>query len=275
MKKAVYGLVAAACVGALIVGATATLRAQSRSFTLAPLTFDGAGSAIGVTVEDGDAAGARVTGVSGDMPASRAGVAEGDVVVEFDGERVRSAQQFARLVRETAPGRAVEMSVLRDGARRQLPVIPEQRGAVDRAITVPTAPQAYTFSAPFRGRAATQPFENLWIFPGNPARLGVSVAPVSGQLAEYFGVTGGVLVQEVVEDSPAARAGLRAGDVIREVDGTAVSTQADVVSAIGRAGDGASLEIQITRDRQDRRVTATLPERERPQAPRIQVTRPV
>jgi len=273
MKKVVYGLVVAGCGAALLFGPSATLRAQSRSFALAPLTFEGPGSAIGVTVEDGDTAGARVTGVRDDTPAARGGVAEGDVVVEFDGERVRSAQQFARLVRETAPGRAVQMTVMREGSRRQLEITPEQRRADDlqRSFSFQT-PQVFT--APQPGRNLPQPFD-LFVAPGNRARLGVSVSSVDGQLAEFFGVREGVLVQEVVEDSPAARAGLRAGDVITAVDGTTVSSQADLVSRIGRVADGSSLQIQITRDRQEQSVTVTLPERERPQAPRIEVTRPV
>ena len=49
------------------------------------------------------------------VPASRAGVKDGDVVTEFDGERTRSAAQFTRLVRETAPGKTVKMAVLRNG----------------------------------------------------------------------------------------------------------------------------------------------------------------
>jgi len=277
MTKAVYGVVMAACVAAVVVGVSAKLQAQNRTVVLPPLTLEGPGSAIGVTVEDGDTAGARITGVRDDTPAARAGIAEGDVVVEFDGERVRSAQQFARLVRETAPGRAVQMSVTRDGARRQLEVTPEQRGAVDlqRSFNT-TALEAFAAPAPLRNRNAGDPF-SLWVAPllGNRVRLGVSVTPVSGQLAEFFGVSEGVLVQEVMEDSPAARAGLRAGDVIREVNGTTVATQADLVSAVGRAADGSDLDIRITRDRQERNVTATLPERPQPQAPRIEITRPV
>jgi len=271
MKKVVYGLLVAGCGAVLLVGASTTLRAQNR-VTLAPVTIEGPGPAIGVTVEDGDTAGARVTGVRDDTPAARAGVAEGDVVVEFDGERVRSAQQFSRLVRETAPGRAVQMAVMRDGARRQLEVTPERRGVADlRSFSFQT-PQVFT--APQPGRNPSQPFD-LFVAPVGRARLGVSVRAVDGQLAQFFGVRGGVLVQEVQEDSPAARAGLRAGDVITAVDGTAVSTQADLVNAVGGAADGGSLQIQITRDRQQQTVTATLPERERPQAPRIEVTRPV
>ena len=73
------------------------------------LALEGPGSSIGVTVRDqtGDAPGVVIDSVREDTPATRAGLQKGDVVVEFDGERARSAQQFTRLVRETAPGRSV------------------------------------------------------------------------------------------------------------------------------------------------------------------------
>ena len=60
-------------------------------------------------------------------PAARAGFQPGDIVMEFDGERVRSARQFTRLVRETPPGRSVTAVVRRAGAMQTLTVAPEAR----------------------------------------------------------------------------------------------------------------------------------------------------
>ena len=66
-------------------------------------------------------------------------------------------------------------------------------------------------------------------FPfGDRQRLGVQLMPLSDQLATYFGVKGGVLVASVEADSPAARAGLKAGDVISTVNSRAVSDAGDV-----------------------------------------------
>ena len=70
-------------------------------------------------------AGVRIDGVDDDSPAAKAGLREGDVVVEFDGERVRSARQLTRLVQETPDGRAVKMTVTRGDARQTVEVTPE------------------------------------------------------------------------------------------------------------------------------------------------------
>lgn len=58
-------------------------------------------------------------------PATRAGLRSGDVIVEFDGERVRGVRHFSRLVLETPPGRTVKSTISRNGARLTLDVTPE------------------------------------------------------------------------------------------------------------------------------------------------------
>ena len=78
--------------------------------------------------------------------------------------------------------------------------------------------------------------------------LGVEMEDLEGQLAAYFGVERGVLVTHVREGSPAAEAGLRAGDVIVGIDGRATRRAGD----IGRLLDdesGNAVSIEIVRDR--------------------------
>ena len=84
--------------------------------------------------------------------------------------------------------------------------------------------------------------------------------PLSEQLRTYFGVSEGVLVSDVVADSAAAEAGLRAGDVITQIDGASVGSSTDVVLAVAEAGAGATLEIAVARDRERLTLRATLPE---------------
>ena len=105
MRKAIFagGILAALIV--VVVYATRVDAQDRNRFTFqgAFLPLVGPGSSIGVTVRDSDRV--VIQDVRSDSPAARAGVKEGDVVTEFDGERARSAAQFTRLVRETAPGK--------------------------------------------------------------------------------------------------------------------------------------------------------------------------
>jgi membrane-associated protease RseP (regulator of RpoE activity) len=83
----------------------------------------------------------------------------------------------------------------------------------------------------------------------------VGVTPLTKQLSDHFGVTSGALINNVREDSPAARAGLKAGDVIVEVDGKAVKGEWDLIRAIGEKKDGdVSLTIVRAGERQTIRV---------------------
>ncbi len=97
------------------------------------------GGRIGVTIRDlsddelktGKATGGvKIDEVETDSPAAKAGFRSGDVVVEFDGERVRSSRQFTRLVQETPPGRSAQTVVVRDGQRVTLSVLPRDGGSL-------------------------------------------------------------------------------------------------------------------------------------------------
>ena len=228
------------------------------------------GSRVGAAVRDvtaddlaeaglAETRGVVVESVSDGGPAAAAGLRAGDVVVEFDGERVRSVRQFVRLVQDTPAGRSVQVAVVRDGARQVLTVTPEDARA---GFDVPMPEIRREFE---RGlRELPRAFEGFdWTTPGlfleRRGQLGVELMTLRDQLAEYFGVEAGVLVSAVVDDSAAARAGLRVGDVITAVDGEAVEDVVDVRAALAEAGEGASVTLAIVRDGNEQTITATLP----------------
>jgi serine protease Do len=267
MKKVVLGglalvmLVAAALAMAPAAAAQRNDRVQLRDF----LTLEGPGSSIGVTVRDqAGTSGVLIESVREGTPANRAGLQKGDIVVEYDGEPARSAQQFTRLVRETAPGRAVKMTVLRDGARQTVDITPEPRDSV-------TLQQFPGITGDAR-RALPRDFNfrfDPWTegFFGTPRRVGISVVPLSDQLAAYFGVKEGVLVSEVASGTPAATAGIQAGDVITAVNGRNVLSAGDLVREVRQAEPGSTIDVQLTRNHKELTVKVTLPQRR--QAPSV------
>ena len=91
----------------------------------------GSGSFLGIGVQEIDAdrakalnlreeRGVEVTRVEDDSPAAKGGIKTGDVVLEYNGERVEGVEQFMRMVRETPPGREVKLSITRNGSPQQL-----------------------------------------------------------------------------------------------------------------------------------------------------------
>ena len=89
-------------------------------------------------------------------------------------------------------------------------------------------------------------------------RLGVSVQEVTPDLAEYFAVTSGVMVASITPGSAAAKAGLKAGDVITAVNGKAVSSPNELVQALSAGAGTHDVNLTIVRDKKETSLTATL-----------------
>ena len=260
----------AAAVGAgLSVGAvtvwTPSVEAQGRAPLAELRSVLVGGPELGVTIRDiteadlareklADPSGAYVETVREDGAAASAGFEAGDVVVEFDGERVRSARQLSRLVEETPAGRQVEVAVLRAGSRVTLQVAPEQApSALARAGAVVRrrAPDLNLNIRPFTGRDDLVP-----VLPFFGPGIGASVQELTDQLGVYFGVADGVLVTSVTSGTPAEAAGLKAGDVITKVGETAVGSAANLRRRLAEASG--RVVLTIVRDRKEQTLTLEL-----------------
>ena len=248
------------------------------------------GTRLGITIDDVDAddvkakklsseSGVIVEDVDDDSPASKAGIKAGDVIVEFDGERVRSEGQLRRLIQETPAGRKVGIAVMRDGQRMSFTVTPDAREAqatvmprleTSRRISPTPRPQVFQRVLPTPQIDVRVPRlevfrDGTYAFSVGGGRLGVTTQILTSQLARHFGVERGALVTEVREDSAAGKAGLRAGDVITKVNGASIDDSGDLSREISRASG--EVTIEIVRDRKTQTLKATI-EPARPRTPR-------
>jgi len=268
------------------------------------MVLDGRGSELGAMVSDVPStrqpsqanadslraggqqlSGVRIDEVHADSPAEKAGLKAGDIVVDYDGERVRSARQFTRLVQETPEGRSVAIGIMRDGKKQTVNATPEAGRMtwnfgpdVDRALReaergmrgfhfdVPAPyfdfryddrdnrePRRFEYRVPEEFRFPAPGSR----FPASRGRLGVSVQSITSELAEFFGAkNGGALVSGVSKDSAAAKAGIKAGDVIVSINGKAVSDTGDLMDALEDITGEAT--IVVLRDKQEMTLKATL-----------------
>jgi serine protease Do len=262
-------------------GAPAPLLAQERA-ARAPVFAIAGGAQIGVAVEDLEEAdakqmkgGVRVETVTPDGPADKAGIKAGDTITEFDGERVRSTMQFSRLVRETPPGRQIQVALARGGQRLNVTVSPEARSLSDdfgfrmldipRAMRPPAPARPPTPRTPPPPAVAPEPFDLRGMMRlGSARRLGVTVESVDDQLAEFFGVKEGVLVKSVQPESAAQKAGIKAGDVITGLNGSKVYDAADLSRALDRLTGSGEFTAEIVRDRKAQSVKGKVDVRETP-----------
>jgi serine protease Do len=195
--------------------------------------------------------GVEITRVEENSPAEKAGIKAGDVVLEYNGQRVEGMEQFGRMVRETPPGREVKLTISRNGATQTLTAVLGSRRSRFSVnippIDLPTFPPMPDFPRIISGMRS--------------AMLGVEAEALGDQLAGYFGVKEGVLVRAVLDNTPAQKAGMKAGDVITKVDGMTVTAPSELSSAVRSASSKKTYAIELMRDRKPVTVTVTVEDR--------------
>jgi len=196
-------------------------------------------------------AGVFIVRVEEDSPAAKAGLREGDVILQFGPLPVFSVRQFQRHVSETPVGRQLELIVIRDGKRTSSSVTIDERepspryGLLKRGGEMLGGLRNWFRNEP-RGESGT---------PERP-RLGIRGQELTDQLGETLGVpdSKGVLIMEVAPDSPAHQAGLRAGDVIISASHHPVAS----VSDLSRNLEPGSIELEIIRDKRKREMSVEI-----------------
>lgn len=239
----------------------------------------------------GEPRGVGVTQVAENSPAAKAGLQKGDVILAFDGEQVASAQKLQRLINESAPEHAARLTISRAGSERELNATLGKRDAPGSGFNALRMEDGNLFrwdgkdwqkqsqdlskqseewrknSGEWRKQAEEMrrqlekfkgPGGNFALAFNSGRRIGVTTTTLTDQLADYFGVSreGGVLVTSVLENSPAAKAGLKAGDIVTEVDGERVKSAADLSRLVSRKTDG-DVSLSVTRERKTRNVRVT------------------
>lgn len=256
-------------------------KAEGRVFSM---FFDGDGAYLGIqTVEvtkDNfskyglrEVRGVAVEKVMEGSPAEKAGLQSGDVIVRFNNEEVTSSRKLTRLIGEVSPDHQVKLSVFRGGSEREIvatagkrPMPKFEEGSFGWNPPNMPSPPDFPRDFPPVPRMDRMPrMENLppgapdqpFVFGfGSSRRIGISVTALTKQLSEHFGVTSGVMINEVRLDSPAAKAGLKAGDIIVEIDGKEVKADADLIRAIQEKKDG-DVTLTFVRDRNRQTVRIT------------------
>jgi C-terminal processing protease CtpA/Prc len=238
---------------------------------------------------DYQGSGVLVSRVVNDSPADRAGIRNGDVIVSFNSRTVSTPQELTRVVRASRVGQSVSVTIVREGDRRSLNVRLGSLGDAgdedwsdrnsDEDWEAPTPPTPPTSPRAPRAPRAPSPPSTPRVFSWNGdgfdendsgtmfnlrglgrGRLGVQVQELNEGLAEALNVPGGkgVLVMDVVKDTPAERAGMRAGDVIVRVGDRSIGDVDELHQALDedgrvsvtviRRGERRTLEAELERN---------------------------
>jgi serine protease Do len=224
-----------------------------------------------------DAHGAEVIRVDHDGPAGKAGLREQDVILQMNGTVIEGQDQLRRMLHDTPAGRTVTLILSRAGQLLTVTASLANRVDVERqaweqrwVVPVPAddspspapaqstsnnsggsgssssaAAKGQSFLSP--GTAARGGHELMSVL--TPTYTGVMVETMGPQLAEFFGTTdGGLLVESVEANSPAAAAGLKAGDVVLRANSVKMASSSDWARVV-RENRGKTVEVVVLRDR--------------------------
>jgi serine protease Do len=273
MKKSFYGV--AGILGAGLLASAAWAQPTPPPAPTPPrarsmATVTGSSSYLGIGVKDIDAdraralnlkevRGAEITMVHEDTPASKAGLKEGDVVLEYNGQPVEGQEQLSRLIHETPVGRQVKIGVWRNGSMQTLTATIEARqGETFEGHSWPggtwTMPQVVIPPMP------PMDFPNNFTMSYNSPMLGIVGESLErqDQFAEFLGVKSGVLVKSVNKNSAAEKAGIKAGDVIVKVEDTQVTSTRDITNALRGVRGKKNVTVTVVRNRHEMPLTVTI-----------------
>jgi serine protease Do len=172
--------------------------------------------------------GALVGDVTPNGPADKAGIKRGDIIKDFNGKKIESSAQLRQVVAQADPGSTAKINLLRDG--REMPV----------SVVLGERP---------RNLAGRNDEEESTPEEKTGEKLGLSIQTLTPEIAQQLSYRNeqGVLVSSVTAGSPADEAGLRRGDLIKEVNRTEVSTVQEFKRLVSRLQSGDSLALLVRR----------------------------
>ncbi|MFH1314506.1 MAG: PDZ domain-containing protein [Candidatus Eisenbacteria bacterium] len=202
-----------------------------------------------------DLRGVLISEVIDESPAAAYGLRDGDIIIDIGGEEIDTVKGAVAAINAYAPGEEVKIVVLRDGDMKEVVAVTlGERGDEEKMVE-----KFHLESLP----DITRHFEGFQkgFQRGPQGFLGVRIENIStSDLGAYFGVDRreGVLVIEVVEDSPAEEAGILAGDVILKVEGKDVTSTDNLVKYIRKYDPGDEVDLTVKRKRRTRTVEVEL-----------------
>jgi serine protease Do len=218
--------------------------------------------------------GALINHVVSGSPAEAAGLEEGDVVVRVDRERIADSDDLTRIIREAGSGASVRVEYYRSGRSRTATIELKSARNSEARDTIKRFDRGSRRAPEHRGSNnhgdlkffGADNWSEEWpmLFGGTKPRLGVRMMDMGDQFADYFKVTDakGALITEVLDDSPAKAAGIKAGDVITGLDDREVESSDDLRKVLSNLDEGGDIKVELVRNGRSQTLTVALEEME-------------
>lgn len=226
---------------------------------------------LGVSIIENQNDEIEVYDVAKESPAEKAGIKKGDIIVEFEGQKVTSTNMLAHKIRMHKPGDKVDVLIKREQETIKINVELDEyskQNIIDEfkekfpLLFSPKRIELRKFAEP-----------KVWPFPflereGN--YIGVYLEEINQELSKYFGVAKGtgLLVTKLVKQGPAERAGLKVGDVIIKADGKRIQTLREIEEIIKSKKENENIKLEIIRDKKSKLIEVTV-EKEEKEFPKL------
>jgi len=182
---------------------------------------------------DEDTKGIILTKVTEDSAADKAGLEQGDVIVQFNGKKVDKVSQFRAEVAKVKPGTEVEVVYLREGKKKTIQIVLDERPSQQ----VPKEADSKTIE-----------------------KIGITVQDLTDEIAKSLNYEGsyGVVVTQVKPASPASRQGIRQGFLILQVDRKEIKNTSEFYKAVNEAAEDGNILLLVYNGRYSQYVAITL-----------------
>ncbi len=253
MKKHLIFLLIVTVLVSLVVGTAFTKNKSKSGRGWLGITTQSVDYDLAEAFDLGVKYGALINEVFDDSPAEDAKLMEEDVIISLNNEKVTDVDDLLDLLEETNAGDKVKLVIVRDGEKKNITVAVDER---------PKSLNKYAFKNKMKNKFKHGYFFNdedddfngyvdLSKFGDKThGYLGVHLVDLSEQLGDYFGVSDGegVLVSNVEEDSPAEKAGIKAGDVVLSAGGDKIEDSGDLSKVVRDYDKGDDLTLVVLRD---------------------------
>jgi serine protease Do len=206
---------------------------------------------LGVVTEEVDGGGVKVTDITDESAAKKAGIKEGDVITKINDTKIESPDQLSEVIRKQKPGDKVTVTLLRDKKEQKLTT---ELGKWKGVGVFNYAPGQFKMDMPDYRELITPKIQGVprtsWSMSGQP-KLGLSVQDTDDGK--------GVKVLEVDHDSNAAKAGLKENDIITQFNDKEVNSADEVAKLVRENKDKVSIKLKVNRNGKTENIEVKMP----------------
>jgi membrane-associated protease RseP (regulator of RpoE activity) len=187
--------------------------------------------------------GIMITKIVKGEAAKKAGLKEGDILIEMDGKSIFDSNRLSKLIKKHNPGETVALKYMRKGKTKTMDLTLGER--------VEKSSGNFFFGKNFPTKIK---IDRPSVY------IGIKLQDLEGQLGEYFGAQDGkgVLITEVIEDSPAEKSKLKSGDVVVKIAGEKIKDAGDISKTLRDRKDGETVEVIVIRNGKEKTIEVNL-----------------